>query len=228
MEEGVARTETKYALDEATAARLRAKLDMVMQRDGMGGPYGYMVRSLYFDTPFDQDYHDKIDGFESRRKIRLRIYNPADEKAKLELKRKIGKYQWKKSLTVSKNDAMMLMECRYAELKEKLNSTFAKQLLTEMEHEVYTPKTVIEFRRLAYVTPIENTRVTFDTRLTASQSLLDLFAANPSYHPILHPAILEVKYTNILASHIKTVLQTADQLPLSVSKYCLGRQISFY
>lgn len=187
MEIGVARTETKYALDDLTAARLRGALDMVMQRDAMGGVDGYRVRSLYFDTPLDDDYQDKMDGYEERQKVRLRIYSPDDQKAKLELKRKVGKYQWKKTLTVSREDACGLIEGRYARLIEKIDSPFGKKLISMMERQAYRPATLIEFRRLAFVAPIETTRVTFDTKLEASQSTPDLFAVAPAYHPILHP-----------------------------------------
>lgn len=228
MEINVARTETKYALDEVTAARLRGALDAVMHRDPMGGVDGYRVRSLYFDTPFDQDYHDKIDGFEERQKIRLRIYSPDDKKAKLELKRKVGKYQWKKTATVSREDAVRLMNGEYGPVRESTDSPFAKKLIAMMERQVYTPRTLVEFRRLAFVISVENTRVTFDTKLEVSESQLDLFAQNPAYVPILHPVILEVKYTNILASYVRSTLELANQLPVSISKYCLGRQISFY
>lgn len=227
-EESVARTENKYALDDVTAAKLRGVLEHVMQRDPHGGDDGYPVRSLYFDTPFDQDYHDKVDGFEVRQKVRLRIYSPNDQKAKLELKRKIGKYQWKSTVTVSRDDACRLIDGQYAAVGEKTQSPFVKKLVSMMERHCYRPRTTIEFHRLAFIIRIENTRVTFDTKLQASQSLQDLYSPNPAYYPILHPAILEVKYTNILASQIKMAIATANQLPLSVSKYCLGRQISFF
>lgn len=228
METGVARTETKYAIDDLTAARLRGALDLLMRRDAMGGTDGYTVRSLYFDTPLDQDYLDKMDGLEERQKVRLRIYSPEDRTAKLELKRKIGKYQWKKSLTVTRDDAQLVVSGQYARLRERVGSPFGGRLLSMMERQVYRPRTLVEFRRLAYVAPIENTRVTFDTGLCASQSARDLFAPTPAYHPILHPVILEVKCTNVLASHIKFALGIVDQLPVSISKYCLGRQVSFY
>ncbi len=227
-EESVARTETKYALDEVTAATLRGVMDHVMLRDPHGGDDGYLVRSLYFDTPFDQDYHDKIDGFEVRQKVRLRIYSSEDQTAKLELKRKVAKYQWKKSVTVSRDDAYRLIDGQYAAVGEKAESPFAKKIISMMERQCYRPRTVVEFHRLAFLLHIENTRVTFDTKLQASQSLPDLFSPTPAYHPILHPAILEVKYTNILPSQVKIALATANRLPLSISKYCLGRQISFF
>lgn len=228
MEENVARTESKYSLDDVTAAKLRNVLDIVMERDPMGGDDGYVVRSLYFDTPFDQDYHDKIDGFETRQKVRLRIYNSNDQTAKLELKRKVGKYQWKKTVSISRDDAYRLIDGQYATVGEKLESPFAKKLISMMERHCYIPRTVVEFRRLAYIARIEKTRITFDTKLQASQSQFDLYCPDPAYHPILHPVILEVKFTNILATHIKMALALANQLPVSVSKYCLGRQISFF
>ena len=227
-EEGVSRTETKFILDEVTAARLRGAMGHVMLRDPNGGDDGYLVRSLYFDTPFDQDYHDKVDGLEARQKVRLRIYSSEDQTAKLELKRKVGKYQWKNSFTVSRDDAYRLIDGQYAAVGEKADSPFAKKLVAMMERNCYRPRTVVEFRRLAFIFHIENTRVTFDTKLRASQSLPDLYSLNPAYHPILCPVILEVKYANVLAGQIKIALAMANQLPVSISKYCLGRQISFF
>ncbi len=229
MEEDVARTETKYPLSEQKASRLRMLMDHLMQRDPLGGGDGcYAVRSLYFDTPLDNDYLDKISGIEERQKVRLRIYTPDDQTAKLELKRKVGKYQWKKSLTVSRDDANRIIAGRYAEVGEKTKSAFGKKLLVMMERQFYSPRTMVEFRRLAFVIAMENTRVTFDTELRASQSLFDLFAPAPAYFPILFPVIMEVKHTNFLASHVKAALQAANILSESISKYCLGRRISYY
>ena len=48
----------------------------------------YSVRSLYFDTADDRDFFDKINEQNQRRKVRLRIYAPQDQVAKLELKQK--------------------------------------------------------------------------------------------------------------------------------------------
>ena len=228
MELNVARSEFKYAVSEIAAARIRANLGDVMKRDPMGGSTGYMVRSLYFDTPDDRDYYDKIDGLEVRQKVRLRIYSSRDTTAKLELKRKEGAYQWKRSIILSREDAELLSEGRYSIVRKRMDSPFSRQLLTMMELNSYEPKTLIEYRRLAFVADIDNTRITFDTSLRASQSGLDLFAAHPAYHPILHPPILEVKYTHFFMSHIKFALNVANQMPMAISKYCLGRQISFY
>ena len=51
---------------------------------------GYPIRSLYFDTPEDRDFHEKEDGIELRRKLRLRCYAPDAAFALLEMKQKQG------------------------------------------------------------------------------------------------------------------------------------------
>lgn len=75
-----------------------------------------MIRSLYFDTPDDQDFRDKTDGLELRRKIRLRAYSPGDDFAMLEMKQKQGPYQRKRSLRLSREDAQSLCRGDYRPL----------------------------------------------------------------------------------------------------------------
>ena len=82
----VYRQEKKYFMTVADMDRLSAKLSKVMIQDAHNGSQGYSIRSLYFDTLYDSDYHEKLDGIELRRKIRLRIYDPASEFAMLEMK----------------------------------------------------------------------------------------------------------------------------------------------
>ena len=94
----VMRQEKKYAINLADGSYLRARLGGVMIQDAHNGALGYAIRSLYFDTLDDQDFNEKIDGLELRRKVRLRIYSPDADSAKLEIKQKQGPYQKKRSL----------------------------------------------------------------------------------------------------------------------------------
>ena len=80
----VSRQEKKYAINIADGANLRSRLGAVMHADANNGAQGYVIRSLYFDTPDDQDFTDKADGLELRRKIRLRTYSPRSDFAMLE------------------------------------------------------------------------------------------------------------------------------------------------
>jgi hypothetical protein len=219
----------KYSIGEATAARVRASLDAVfMPRDPHGDADGYMVRSLYFDTIDDGDYRDKVDGLEIRRKIRLRVYSPDADTAKLEIKQKRGMEQWKRSVTVPREDVPLIVAGDYGKAAERLDSPLARSILSTMRAEGYIPRTIVEYRRLAYVLETDNTRVTFDSRLRATEASFDLFADSPAMYPVMVPTILEVKYSNFLLSHIKGALTISNLLPTSASKYCLGRQVAFF
>ena len=81
----VLRQEKKYAVNLADGVALRGRLGAVMHGDAHNGPQGYTIRSLYFDTPDDEDFHSKTDGLELRRKIRLRTYSPQAGFAMLEM-----------------------------------------------------------------------------------------------------------------------------------------------
>ena len=98
----VLRQEKKYAINLSDGAVLRRRLGAVMHGDAHNGPQGYTIRSLYFDTPDDQDFHDKLDGLELRRKLRLRTYSPRSDFAMLEMKQKEGPYQRKRSLRLGR------------------------------------------------------------------------------------------------------------------------------
>lgn len=225
----VARRETKFYIDEVTASHVRSSLDAVsMPKDPMSGSDGYMVRSLYFDTVYDGDYNDKVDGLDIRRKIRLRVYSPDAKTAKLEIKQKRGIEQWKRSVIVAREDVPLLIRGEYRKAMERLDSPTAQSILSTMEIEGYIPRTIVEYTRLAYMLETDNTRVTFDYDLCATEASFDLFSENLALYPILAPIILEVKYTNLLLSHIRGALMISNMLPISASKYCLGRQIAFY
>jgi len=93
----VMRSETKYLVSPAQAMRLRERLSLFLEPDAFNGQNSYTVRSLYFDTPENGDVFDKDVGAFYRHKLRIRIYDTAQEKAKLELKEKSGSVQKKRS-----------------------------------------------------------------------------------------------------------------------------------
>ena len=105
MQRDVLRCEKKYLLNLVEKVRTEAYLDRLLIQDPHNGAGGYRVRSLYFDTVFDKDFFDKKDGLETRRKVRLRIYDPLDEQVLLEIKQKQGENQRKRSLVLSRSHA---------------------------------------------------------------------------------------------------------------------------
>ena len=71
------RFEFKYVLRRDQVDAIEPDICQFMAADGhvdeaLGG--GYLVRSLYYDTPRRANFYDKIDGIKARRKYRLRTY----------------------------------------------------------------------------------------------------------------------------------------------------------
>ena len=188
------------------------------------GARGYPIRSLYFDTLDDQDFKEKIDGVELRRKIRLRIYDPAANFAMLEMKQKQGNYQKKRSLRISRSDALELSAGCYRSLLG-YRDPFAAECFGLMHTRCYRPKTIVEYQRKAYIARENKIRITFDQEIRANEACFDLFSPKLDLYPVLDPfnGVLEVKYNGFLLSYIKALVSGTDRSELSVSKYCLAR-----
>lgn len=227
MMKEVFRREKKYLIPLETYYQLSAKLEKVMLVDGHSGGDGYCVRSLYFDSLEDVDWQEKEDGIECRRKIRLRNYGADSVTAKLELKEKQGENQRKRSLLISKEDAQTLVSGDTSVLlsyPEELAATFYYR----MNQHCYRPKTIIDYRRKAFVAPENDIRITFDHHIRGTEASYDIFTDRVLQYPLLDPhlVILEVKYNGFLLSYIKNLLEGIDRSELSASKYAMGRMIS--
>ena len=223
----VLRQEKKYAVNLADGVILRHHLGTVMHADAHNGAQGYVIRSLYFDTPDDQDFQDKVDGLELRRKLRLRTYSPQSDFAMLEMKQKQGPYQRKRSLRLAREDAQRLCRGDYRPL-QKMADPFAAECYGLMHCRCYRPRAVVEYRRQAYIARENHIRITLDSQIAATESRWDLFDARLPLYPVLDPfqLVLEVKYNGFLLSYIKDLLDLVGRPELSVSKYCLARSVS--
>ena len=195
----VLRQEKKYLITYENYLNSRFLFNQALHPDKHSGDNGYMIRSLYFDTIFDDDFYNKIDGLEIRRKIRLRIYDPKDNFAYLEMKQKEGNYQQKRSLKVSKEDAIELINKNY-EVLLKYENDFALEIYSIMKTQCYVPKTINQYRRNAYVVEENSIRLTFDSDIRATETSFDLFDENLLLNPVFNEnlVVFEVKYNNFL------------------------------
>ena len=223
----VSRRELKYLIDRGEMYRMRPQLATVLAADAHGGQDGYRVRSLYFDSLFDSDFEDKVDGYDDRRKIRLRVYDAKDATVKLELKEKTGSAQRKRSLLLSREEAERMIRGDYLFLMERPES-LAKQLYPFLTTKCYRPKCIVEYDRMAYYRSENDIRVTFDQNLRASEASFDLFDEALILYPVAHPneVTLEVKYRGFLYSHVKELISRTDRMQTSNSKYCRARNIT--
>ena len=223
----VLRQEKKFLITLAQFYQYAHYFDQIMHQDSHNKGEGYTIRSLYFDTLDDKDFNEKEDGIEIRRKIRLRNYGSESTFASLEMKQKQGAMQKKRSLKLKKEDAQRLIQRDYGVLL-KYNDPFAAECYYLLNALGYTPKTVIEYKRKAYIAKENNIRITFDHHIVGTESYYDIFSKDLFQNSIFHDdlVVLEVKYNGFLLSYLKDILQACNASELSVSKYCLGRAVS--
>lgn len=224
----VLRQEKKFLIGIHDFISKSHDLEKVMIQDPHNGTHGYKVRSLYFDTPFDNDYFEKQAGIETRRKIRLRIYDPKQDFAKLEMKQKQGSNQLKRSLKISREDAEKIIKCDFTPLL-KYEDDFAAELFGYMQMKCYRPKTVVEYNRKAFIAKENKIRITFDNQIESTESCFDLFSENLNMNPVMdrYNVVMEVKYNGFLLGYIQDLINSIDKSELSVSKYVLGRHSGY-
>lgn len=221
----VVRCEEKYPLNVAEASQYANRFSKLLQPDAFSKNGSYMVRSLYFDTIYDKDFFDKVNEQNIRRKIRIRIYNPDDQFAKLEIKQKQNIYQKKRSLRITRADAMELIRGNTSVLL-KYDNDFAAEVFVLMNEYCYRPKTIVQYDRRAFMAKENNIRLTFDSNIRATETDMNLFSKNLNMN-LIYPAdqvIFEVKYDRFLLGYIKDIISTIDRRNVSSSKYCLGRK----
>ncbi|MPM12738.1 hypothetical protein SDC9_59092 [bioreactor metagenome] len=221
------RVEKKYEMPYIVSRKLKSTLEVALKPDINNKENGYMVRSLYFDTIFDNDYMDKEDGIEYRKKLRLRTYDLDSNILKLELKEKKGELQLKRSLIISREIGERLINSDYSALLE-INSDFSREIYYLMTTKLYKPKCIVEYSRQAFIVEENNTRITIDSNIKATEADMDIFSKNLQLCSISYKTILEVKYNNFLLSYIKDIVNLANSSEVSASKYCMARNIGYF
>lgn len=220
----VLRTEKKYQVSPAVAGQIAARLSYIMPFDkNCRNARPYVVNSLYFDSLYNRDYCEKEVGVEFRKKIRLRVYGEGDT-IKLEWKRKQGAKQRKQSLLLSKTDAESMIKGDYHCLA-KYEGDLPKLFYTMMEEEVYRPKCMIRYQRLAFTIPTNDIRLTLDSQISSQEGQFNLFQKSIPFYPVTSPGktTLEVKYNHFLLDYIRTALSPFELTESASSKYTASR-----
>ncbi len=107
------------------------------------------------------------------------------------------------------------------------NKDLIKELAVDMLTRDYQPKVIIDYERIAYVEEITNVRITFDMKISASYEL-DKFLDGDYQNYYVLPSgtnVLEVKFDDILPSHIRNIIESFNFKQTSFSKYYYGRKI---
>ena len=224
----VYRREIKYIIPLSEVYDIKNKLDCALNKDSHYDDKPYKVRSLYFDSLGNRDFHDKLAGVENRRKFRLRIYGQDESVCKLEKKEKMGILQSKKSLFLNRDDAELCSKGEFEVLKKYFSeSPFAVSAYSELTMNCYKPACLVEYDRCAYIHPLYDTRVTLDMNIRSEEVNLGLFSNIKGISVENKIAILEYKYSGEPVDYISQLLSSFGLEQSSYSKYCNGRSLYY-
>lgn len=220
------RVENKYNCSESELRTLQNRLEGVLRADSNENcPEGYSIISLYFDDFQDNCLNDTVDGVEVRDKYRIRIYNNVLDVIKLEVKSKKDGYIYKKSKTITKEQADKLIRGECIEDSSSLEDP-ATLFNLAIRTKGLRPKVIVAYERKAYVFGPGNTRITLDRNVRASDRVEDFGKENICYD-FLHEydKVLEVKYDEFIPDFLLQLLELGNMQQTSYSKYQLCREL---
>ena len=224
------RHELKYYIArpqyEVLSRALKGTLSLDPNAQRNGG--SYHIRSLYFDTVFDDALYDKYSGVMDRDKYRMRIYNLSDREIFMECKTKIGSLISKRSAKISRDLAEQIIASDPTGLDHSRNGLI-RDVFREMRTRLLHPVVIVDYEREAYLHPAEEVRITFDMKLRSGMNSIDLFNPRVPTVPVIdgeENIILEVKYNRVLPPFIRDVLcfSCPEATQTAISKYTLCRR----
>ncbi len=221
------RHELKFYINDHDYVVLRNAMKALLRPDAYTNEDNvYHIRSLYFDDIYESAVKDKMAGIENRSKYRIRIYNYSDEVIRFEKKIKRGQFVAKKSFLLSRTEYDQIIAGEYDFLLHRPEE-LAKEVYIDLKNNMLRPRVFVDYTREAYVSPIENVRVTFDKDLKAGLTHSDIFDRDTPVMPMLDNGImvLEVKFNRFLPEMIRGVINSINALNRSaISKYVICRK----
>ena len=204
------RHELKFFITPLEYEVLHRVLERTLHRDSNGDENNeYAIRSLYFDTRYNDALIDKLDGVKNRDKYRIRIYNFSDKIIRMECKTKVGQMISKRSLGIPRLLAEQLIAGDPTGL-ERTRSGLLRDVYREMAINGLRPVVIVDYVREAYIHQAEEVRITFDKQLHTGLLSKDIFNPNVSTIPAFdnNEMILEVKFNRFLPPYIRDLLCT--------------------
>ncbi|MGB4313059.1 MAG: polyphosphate polymerase domain-containing protein [Natronincolaceae bacterium] len=220
-----ARHEHKMYINISDYMGLTSKLKHIARPDSNStDDGGYKVRSLYFDNYSDKAVVEKLSGVNRREKFRIRLYNDDSSFIRLEKKSKLNRLCYKESTTLTKEQCEMLLNGDYNVLKDE-QKLLSVELYTKMHYQNLRPRTIVDYKREAYVYPIGNVRITFDKNIRTSNNIYGFFNPELVTIPATNAIILEIKYDGFVPEIIRQILRMDSRNETEFSKYVVSRLV---
>lgn len=219
------RNEYKYLISDFDVIRLKDKIGRFLKVDSHQGHNGYVIRSVYFDDIYDSYYLENLNGVDPRFKFRIRIYNNDYSFIRLEKKIKYKGLTAKKIQVISKEDALLVMNCKKTD-KIRLNKNLMDELLLASQISNLMPACVVEYDRYALISMEGNVRITFDTNIRGTTDINSFWKAKSNMISAIQPGmnILEIKFDEYIPDFIVSMIDLNRMRRVSFSKYCCTRE----
>ncbi len=231
------RLEYKYLVEYTKLNALRKELMPFVELDSeYNDASEYTVRSIYFDSSKLKYYHEKINGVQIRKKLRIRGYNqPEDESIVfLEIKRKNENYINKNRSPLKFYNLGELIKTKDLDSYILTNNGFANSMddAEKFLHHIYKrtlrPIVLITYEREAFFSKFDKRlRLTFDKNLRYMlfPSMEELYCDDELHHSMPKHFIFEVKFSKGFPIWLSSILSRYNLTRMSLSKYtiCLER-----
>lgn len=224
------RHELKYCISYADYYELRSRALSFMRRDPHGRDGRYFIRSLYLDDIYLSNYNQKVDGWERRRKYRIRTYDLSRDTIKFEIKDKFDSFISKSSSLITYEQYRDIIKGNFGFAGEMIrtNSDGGREKALRIGYidcacKILRPQVVVDYTREVFICDEGNVRMTFDMNLRAGQGTGDMF--DPHLPTVSAydsgKMILEVKYDDFLPEYIKKMLRSLSLWQSAESKYAM-------
>ncbi len=218
LKEKTYRHEIKYETNYDKARYIKAEFEKVLARDeNVGDDGSYIVKSLYFETPYSNDYTDKELGVQFRQKMRLRTYSGSDI-YKMEIKSKTGDMATKYAVTLTQQQAEKVAKGDYSPFRD-IATAESLYIYHQLVTKVYRPLMVVSYKRYPFVHTAGNLRLTFDESLRYSINPMELFQPSNPPGMVTDKTIIEVKYDDFVPVWVTDLLHKTGVNAGENSKY---------
>lgn len=228
MKEKRYRQEKKQLLDPIKALLLEQRIRAVLKPDTNSDESGsYYIRSIYFDTRFDRAYEEKVAGVNEREKIRIRFYGLSQDVVKLERKEKRENLIYKESCSIDAKTAEEMVQGNFDGLLS-YDAPLAQYVCGLAKSDGLRAVVIVDYVRRAYLHPVGNVRITFDSQLMARKVTGNIWELGMLYDVLGDQTILEVKFNQVIPTYIKELLNSVPGVRMALSKYTMCRENLLY
>lgn len=217
------RQEKKYLLTPYQTFLLEQRIRAILPLDNHSEDGSYYIRSVYFDTMTDRAYEEKMAGINEREKIRIRYYGLRKDVVKLERKEKRENLIYKEDCRIDARTAEEMVNGNFEGLLQ-YDSPLAAYVYALSRSEGLHAVVIVDYVRKAYLYPVGNVRITFDTELMARKTEGDIWKAGMLHDVLGGNTILEIKFNKVIPSYIKEILNSVPGARMALSKYTMCRE----